>query len=247
MQRYFIHLAYKGTNYAGWQSQPGQPSVQATIKEALTKLNSNQEIEITGCGRTDTGVHASSFYAHFDSAKELDTDHYKHKLNVMLPADIAVFEVFPVEADGHARFSAVSRTYEYHIHRSKNPFITETSWHFSPQLNVSKIAEACKIIASHTDFEAFSKVNTQVNHFNCSIKEISWSETPNGYTFRITADRFLRNMFRAIVGTLIDAGLEKITPPEVDAIIRSKNRSNAGKSVPATGLCLVKVEYPFVA
>jgi tRNA pseudouridine38-40 synthase len=245
MFRYFIHLAYKGSRYAGWQVQQGQVSVQETIENALTQLNSNEKVVITGCGRTDTGVHASSYYAHFDSLKELDCAHLRYKLNIMLPEDIAVFAVLPVQPEAHARFHALSRTYEYRIHRSKNPFLAETSWLFGQQLNLEKIEAACQIIASHTDFEAFSKVNTEVNHFNCTIKEINWSGTPDGYLFQITADRFLRNMVRAIVGTLVEVGLGKITPQEVDSIIRSKNRSNAGKSAPAQGLMLTAVSYPF--
>jgi tRNA pseudouridine38-40 synthase len=245
MQRYFLHLAYKGTHYCGWQIQNGQSSVQETIEKALTRLNSNSRVELTGCGRTDTGVHASSYYAHFDLDTSLSSEDLRHKLNAMLPEDIAIFKVTVVEATAHARFSASSRTYQYHIHLQKNPFLADTSWHFNQSLNLVSITEACGIISAHTDFEAFSKVNTEVNHFNCTIKEISWSETADGYVFRITADRFLRNMVRAIVGTLIEVGLGKTTPRDVDQIIRSKNRSNAGKSVPAHGLILTGVTYPF--
>lgn len=242
--RYFIHLAYKGTRYFGWQIQHGQISVQEEIERALTQLNSNQKIEITGCGRTDTGVHATDYYAHFDSEKELDTAQTRYKLNLMLPADIAIKTIFEVNQNLHARFSAISRSYEYRIHTVKDPFIADTSWYFTVKPDLEKIQEACRIIAAHTDFECFSKVQTDVTNFNCTIHQIDWIQTENGYLLRISANRFLRNMVRAIAGTLLDVGTGKISPEDLHTILASKNRSNAGTSVPAQGLTLTRVDYP---
>jgi len=244
--RYFIHLAYKGTNYFGWQVQPNHKSVQETIEKALTQMNSNQKVEITGCGRTDTGVHASNYYAHFDSAIIIDCDLTRFKLNLMLPSDIAIKSIFPVKETAHSRHDAISRTYQYQIHSLKDPFLSEFSWQLGQKLNLLKINEACEIIKKHENFESFSKVKTAVNHFNCTIQSISWEETETGYLFTISANRFLRSMVRSIVGTLVEVGLEKITPNDVDLIIRSKNRGSAGKSAPAEGLVLTKIVYPFL-
>jgi len=244
MPRYFIHLAYKGTDFCGWQIQSGQKSIQQEIEDALFKLNSNQKIEITGCGRTDTGVHASDFYAHFDSEKNWDTNHLTYKLNLILPDSISVYKTFEVATDLHARFSAIARTYEYHIHTSKNPFISETSWYQKLELDVSKINQACALILNHTNFECFSKVHTDVTNFNCQVMDCIWIKNENGFVFRIKANRFLRNMVRAITGTLIEVGTGKISLEEFKTVLDSNNRSMAGVSVPAHGLTLVKVEYP---
>lgn len=242
--RYFIQLAYQGTHYFGWQIQPNHNSVQAEIEGSLTQLNSNQKIEITGCGRTDTGVHASDYFAHFDLEKEIDPQHWKYKLNLMLPANIAIKNVFAVAPNLHARFDAVSRTYEYRIHTSKDPFVSNSCWVNNLKLDLEKIQQACDSIKLHTDFECFSKVHTDVTNFNCQIHKIGWCETENGYLFRISANRFLRNMVRAVVGTLIDVGTEKISLSDFNEILNSKNRSRAGASVPANGLTLVKIDYP---
>jgi len=243
-QRYFLKLAYKGTRYFGWQIQPNQISIQQEIERALTQLNSNEKIEITGCGRTDTGVHASMYFAHFDTYKKMDPQHLSYKLNLMLPQDIAILEVFEVNADTHARFSATSRSYEYKIHTAKNPFIAETSWFYNVDLDLAKIKEACALLSTHSDFECFSKVHTDVSNFNCTIHYIDWLQTEHGYLFQISANRFLRNMVRAIVGTLLDVGTGKITIEELNEILASKNRSKAGISVPAHGLTLTKITYP---
>jgi len=244
--RYFIRLSYKGTNYFGWQIQLNHKSVQETIEHALSQLNSNQKSDITGCGRTDTGVHSSDYYAHFDSELEVDCEQIKFKLNLMLPKDIGIKSIFKVDSDKHARHSAISRTYEYRIHQSKNPFLSETSWLFAQKLNLQLINEACKILIKNKDFESFSKVKTAVDHFICNIESASFKETDEGYLFTITANRFLRGMVRTIVGTLIEVGLGKIAPNEFEEIILSKNRSNAGKASPAEGLTLTKVEYSFL-
>ena len=245
--RYFIHLAYLGTNYFGWQKQPNQISVQEVIEKALTQLNSNAKVEITGCGRTDTGVHAKNYYAHFDSIHELDVVVYRHKLNNMLPDDIAVFQVIKVEPTSHARFDATSRTYEYEIILSKNPFKSKTAFVFNQPVNIIEINKACELIKSYTDFECFSKVHTEVNNFNCEIYSIRWEQTADGYLFAISANRFLRNMVRAIVGTLLDIGQEKITLDDLEKILQSKNRSAAGQSVPAHGLSLVQIKYYYLS
>lgn len=244
LHRYFIRLAYKGTRYFGWQIQPNQISVQEEIERALGQLNSNNKIEITGCGRTDTGVHASDYFAHFDHAKEIDLDHWTYKLNLMLPEDIAIKKMVEVSPSLHARFDAVSRTYEYHIHTIKDPFKSDTSWFYKFSPDLEKINQACRILTSKTDFECFSKVNTEVNNFNCTIHQAEWLEVENGYLFRISANRFLRNMVRAITGTLIDVGNGKVSLAEFEEIIESKNRRRAGTSAPAKGLTLVRVEYP---
>ena len=244
--RYFIHLSYKGTNYFGWQIQPNHKSVQETIEQALTQINSNQKIDITGCGRTDTGVHASDYYAHVDCDLEFDCEQMKFKLNLMLPKDIAIHSIFKVDPSKHARHSATSRTYEYRIHQSKNPFLAETSWLYAQKLNCQLINEACQLLMKQHDFESFSKVKTSVDHFICNIEKANWTETKDGYQFTITANRFLRGMVRTIMGTLVDVGLEKITPKEFEEIILSKNRNKAGKAAPAEGLTLTKVTYPFL-
>lgn len=242
--RYFIQLAYKGTHYFGWQVQPNQISVQEEIERALTQLNSNQRVEITGCGRTDTGVHASQYYAHFDTTKELDAAQLKYKLNLMLPQDIAILAVFRVHESLHARFSAISRTYEYHLHTAKNPFLSDTSWHYAQVIDMAKIREGCALIEKQTDFECFSKVNTDVANFNCTIQHLSFTQHGNGLILKISANRFLRNMVRAVTGTLLDLGTGKISMTDLQEIVASRDRSKAGVSVPAHGLILTKVDYP---
>lgn len=246
MKRYFLHLAYKGTNFFGWQIQPAHRSVQAVLENALSKLHSNEPIGITGCGRTDTGVHASSYYAHFDSVVEWEAKDLAYKLNGMIGPDIAVFDVIPVEGDAHARFDATSRTYHYFIHREKDPFIQETSWFHKTDLDILKMNAACQILKSHDDFECFSKVHTEVNNFQCDLQNALWIESDKGYIFTITANRFLRNMVRAIVGTMIEVGQGKLEVEDLNRIISSKNRSEAGQSVPAHGLFLADIHYPYI-
>ena len=207
-----------------------------------------QPIETTGCGRTDTGVHAKQFFAHFDFQS---IDHRPwtmdknilRSLNAILPDDIAVRDIFPVAADAHARFDAKLRTYEYYIHFNKVPFKQGYSWELRDKPDIERMNEAAKIIMEYTDFSCFSKSNTQVKTNNCKISAAKWEETVNGIVFRISADRFLRNMVRAIVGTLMMVGRNEIEPEEVRKIIESKNRSNAGTSVPACGLYLTEVKY----
>lgn len=243
--RYFIHLAYKGTNYHGWQSQPDAISVQECLEKALLTLL-RKPISIMGAGRTDAGVHAKEMFAHFDFDLTIDSDKLVHKLNSFLPKDIAVFNIIQVVDDAHARFDATKRTYEYHIHTHKNPFECHDSWQHSLALNIENMNEACKILFDYNDFECFSKLHTDVNTFNCKIYEAYWKQNGNQLVFTISADRFLRNMVRAIVGTMINIGLEKISLDDFKKIIEGKDRAKAGFSVPAHGLYLTKIEYNYI-
>ena len=243
--RYFIRFSYNGTNYHGWQSQPNAVTVQETLTKAMTTVL-NCPIELMGAGRTDTGVHAKIMYAHFDTEIAIDSGNLVHKLNSFLLKDIAVHEIIAVHDTAHARFDATKRTYEYHIHTFKNPFLADLSWYSTSQLDVDAMNEAAKLLLTHTDFECFSKVNTDVNTFNCKVTIAQWSQDENKLIFTISADRFLRNMVRAIVGTLINVGLHKITRVDFQAILESKNRSEAGFSVPAHGLYLTEIAYDYV-
>nr|WP_297307769.1 tRNA pseudouridine(38-40) synthase TruA [uncultured Flavobacterium sp.] len=243
--RYFIEFAYKGTNYHGWQMQPEAISVQEVLTKA-TNLILKDTFELVGAGRTDAGVHASNMYAHFDTEVFFDINEVIRKLNSYLPEDIAIFEIFPVAADAHARFDATARTYEYHINLKKNVFSKDLSWYHFRKLNIEKMNEAAKILLEYEDFECFSKTHTDVFTFNCTITEAFWQLNNNQLVFTISANRFLRNMVRAIVGTLINVGLEKIQVEDIRTIIESKNRGKAGFSVPAHGLYLTKVTYPYI-
>ncbi len=243
--RYFIEFSYNGTNYHGFQKQPNALSIQETLTKALQTLVYNS-IEITGAGRTDRGVHAKQMFAHFDVNQPIDCDGLASKLNSFLPKDIVVNTIFEVSTETHARFSATSRTYKYYIHTHKNPFLENVSWQYYKKLDVDKMNKACQILLNYTDFECFSKVNTEVFTYNCNIKEAQWNTNNKQLIFTIKADRFLRNMVRAIVGTMINIGLGKTTLEQFKEIIENKNRSKAGFSVPAHGLFLEKVEYPFL-
>jgi tRNA pseudouridine38-40 synthase len=243
--RYFIKLAYKGTNYFGWQYQPDAISVQEKLNKALSTLLKTN-IDIVGAGRTDSGVHAKEMFAHFDYETEIDTNKLVHKLNSFLPKDIAIFDLVKVHDDAHARFDATKRTYEYHIHTKKNAFESDDSWYYSLPLDVEKMNEACKILFEYIDFECFSKTHTDVNTFNCKIFEANWKQNEDKLVFTISADRFLRNMVRAIVGTMINIGSGKVSLNDFRQIIESKSRSKAGFSVPAHGLYLIKIEYPYL-
>lgn len=243
--RYFIEFAYNGKKFHGFQSQPDAASVQETLEKALTTLL-RENIVIVGAGRTDAGVHAKQMFAHFNTELEIESDYWSHKLNSYLPPSIVIYRIFKVSEDAHARFDASSRTYEYYLHTFKDAFITEGSWHHSNQLDINKMNEACQILFEYNDFECFSKVHTDVNTFNCKITEAHWKQAGNQLIFTITADRFLRNMVRAIVGTMVNIGLGKIEIADMHEIIKSKNRGNAGFSVPAHGLYLVNVTYPYI-
>lgn len=243
--RYFIEFAYNGKNYHGFQAQPNASSVQETLTKAL-QLLIDKSIEIVGAGRTDSGVHAKQMFAHFDIENSIETSLLVPKLNSYLPKDIVIYAIFEVKEDTHARFEASARTYEYYIHTFKDAFLEDTSWYCFQNLDIDLMNKACQILFEHTDFECFSKVHTEVFTFNCTITEANWKQNGNQLIFTIKADRFLRNMVRAIVGTMINIGSKKTSLDEFVAIIESKNRSKAGFSVPAHGLFLVKVDYPFL-
>jgi tRNA pseudouridine38-40 synthase len=240
--RYFIELSYCGKKYHGWQIQPDAVSVQEKLNNALSTIF-QENIEVVGAGRTDTGVHASQMFAHFDIEKDLKND-IVFKLNSILPNDIAVHQVFLVDDQKHARFDALSRSYEYKIWLGRNPFMLDFSWQIHSQRpNVVLMNEASQLLLNYTNFQTFSKVKTEVYTFNCDVTEAFWELKENELTFYISANRFLRNMVRAIVGTLVDVGLGKISVDDFKAIIESKNRGNAGLSVPAKGLFLTKIKY----
>lgn len=246
LHRYFIWLSYKGTAYCGWQIQPGSPTVQQTLNNALTILL-REDVETTGAGRTDTGVHASTFVAHFDtaqSAEELNLPQLTYKLNRILPADIGIQRIEEVMPDMHARFNALSRTYHYFICRHKDPFQTGRSWLMERRLNLEAMQQAADLLMAYEDFESFSKTNTQVKTFLCKVSKAHWEQEGHMLRFEITADRFLRNMVRAIVGTLVDVGLGKISADDFASIIESKDRNQAGYSAPGSGLFLVDIIYP---
>ena len=244
--RYFIKFAYNGTLYHGWQSQPNAVTVQETLEKALSLLF-KKHIELVGAGRTDTGVHAKEMYAHFDFNEQLETDFWIPKLNSYLPKDIVIYEIIPVTAEAHARFDATSRTYEYYIHSFKDAFLTDLSWYHYYPLDLERMNEAASTLLEYTDFECFSKTNTDVFTYNCKITEAFWQKKGNQLIFTITADRFLRNMVRAIVGTLINIGQGKIEVAQLQKIIESKNRSEAGFSAPAHGLYLTQIKYPYLS
>lgn len=241
--RYFIRLAYNGKNYHGWQLQENAVTVQEVLENALS-LQLNEVIKTTGAGRTDTGVHAREFYAHFDVIKLIqDIPKLVFKLNSFLPDDISVFDIFPVKEEAHARFDAISRTYKYQITRQKDPFNSEFSYYLYGDIDLDKMNEAAKILFDYTDFTSFSKTGTQVKTNDCRISYAKWEQVGNMMTFTITADRFLRNMVRAIVGTLLDNGKGNLDENGFRKIIESRSRSYAGYSVPACGLFLDKIEY----
>jgi tRNA pseudouridine38-40 synthase len=240
--RYFIELSYHGKNYHGWQIQPDVVSVQQKVNHAVSLLF-QQEINVVGAGRTDTGVHASQMFAHFDIENEL-VENAVFKLNSILPEDIVVHKVFLVEDDKHARFDALSRSYEYKIYLGRNPFLLDLSWQIhSQKFDIEQMNTAASLLLKYTDFESFSKVKTEVFTFDCDITQAVWTQNGNELTFSITANRFLRNMVRAIVGTLIEVGIGKKTVTDFREIIESKNRSKAGLSVPAKGLFLTAIKY----
>ena len=241
--RYFIEFSYNGTAYHGWQFQPNAMSVQQVLEEALSKML-RTKISVMGAGRTDAGVHACQMFAHFDVDEPFDKESIKFKLNCYLPKDIAIQSIFEVSAKAHARFNAISRTYKYKISTIKNVFASDFAYHVFFELDLEKMNEACDILFQYKDFQCFSKSNTDVKTYHCDIKEACWKFEHNELVFTITADRFLRNMVRAIVGTMIEIGLGKIEVNQLHEIIKSKDRSEAGFSVPAQGLFLTKVVYP---
>lgn len=243
--RYFIFISYKGTSYHGWQIQPNSITVQKLLDEALTTILS-ENISTTGAGRTDTGVHAMVFCAHFDSiSTDLDTvKNLIYKLNRYLPKDISVASLRKVKPDANARFSALSRTYKYFISMEKDPFSEDSSWHLHGNININAMNEASGLLQNYSDFTSFSRLHTNVKTNICKIYKAGWEENSNQLIFTIKADRFLRNMVRSIVGTMIEIGFGKMDLKEFEEIINAKDRCKAGKSAPAKGLFLTKIEYP---
>jgi tRNA pseudouridine38-40 synthase len=241
--RFFIEFSYSGTNYHGWQRQPSQTSIQERFEDCISKILSSN-ISLTAAGRTDTGVHAKKMFAHFDYDKEFDFLKTIHQLNSFLPNDISVRNIFRVNDDDHARFSATSRTYRYVLINKKDPFMQKRAYYLINKLDIKKMNEACKYLLCNDDFKSFSKSKTDVKTYICDIQEAYWTQVDDDtFIFKIKANRFLRNMVRAIVGTLIEVGQNIITIDQFKDIILSKNRGRAGYSVPAHGLYLSEVEY----
>ena len=245
MSRFFIFLQYKGTVYHGWQKQPNAHTVQQVVDEKLTILL-REKIETTGAGRTDTGVHAKEFAAHFDTDSLLPENkvHFLFKINCLLPPDITVYNISKVKPGAHARFDAISRTYEYHIVTKKDPFNQEYAYYYPWKLNIMQMNVAGKKIMEFMDFTSFSKLHTDVKTNNCKITEAYWQELEGNLIFTVSADRFLRNMVRAIVGTMLDIGRQKISIDDLCRVIEAKNRGYAGISAPAHGLFLTRIIYP---
>lgn len=240
--RYFIEFSYNGKNYFGYQIQPRENSVQEELERALSTIL-RSEIKTTGAGRTDTGVHAKKMFAHFDFAGEI-SEKLVHQLNSFLPPDISVKRIFKVKDNFHARFDATFRTYEYYISLEKNPFNQDSAWQiWKRNLNIEKLNEACQILFEYDDFESFSKVGSDNKTNLCKIYKAEWEQHGSELKFTISADRFLRNMIRAIVGTMVEIGSGKIPPHDLRKIIEKKNRNSAGTSAPAHGLFLVDVGY----
>lgn len=241
--RFFIELAYDGSDFHGWQKQPNAMSIQETLETCLMKIF-QREMEVIGAGRTDAGVHAKRMIAHLDIEENFDPQHLIYKLNRMLPKSIVIHRIFRVQPEAHARFDAISRTYKYYISTQKDPFYRRFSQLITRELDLEKMNQACEIIMNHTDFQCFSKVKTDVRTFNCEIEKAQWEQKGSRLIFTIVADRFLRNMVRAIVGTMLEVGTDKISLSDLKEILKSKNRSKAGRSVEAKGLFLHRIVYP---
>ena len=243
MKRYFFEIAYHGGHYHGWQSQHNAISVQTVVENIMSKIL-RAKVEIFGSGRTDTGVHCEQQFFHADIDGDFDPDQLLLNLNSFLPSDIAIRSVRPVRPGASARFDATERTYRYEINRVKDPFRQGLSWHYYKGVNVENMNQAAALLVGEHDFECFSKVKTDVNHFLCDVKRAAWAEKGDRLIFTISANRFLRGMVRAVVGTLLDVGTGKITQKEFVSIIHSRDRKRAGANVPPRGLYLVRVKYP---
>jgi tRNA pseudouridine38-40 synthase len=244
MNRFFIYISYNGDNYCGWQNQPNGISVQQKIEESLSLILRNP-ISITGAGRTDAGVHAYWMIAHFDwDGENFEPEVLKERLNRVLPYDIAILKIVRVCPEAHARFDAISRTYKYYIIKEKNPFEYPFRYRIASSLDFNKMNDAAQILLKYTDFTSFSKLHTDVKTNNCRIMKAEWAKEGNAWVFTIQADRFLRNMVRAIVGTLLEVGRGKLSLEGFQAVIEAQDRNKAGTSAPAHGLFLVDIEYP---
>ncbi|WP_066440447.1 tRNA pseudouridine(38-40) synthase TruA [Chryseobacterium sp. CCH4-E10] len=242
--RYFIEFSYNGKNYFGYQIQPNAVSVQEEMEKALSTIL-REEIKTTGAGRTDTGVHAKKIFAHFNTEKVFDQD-LTRRLNSFLPPDISVKRIFPVKNDFHARFDATYRTYEYYISLEKNPFTEDSAWqHWRRLLDINPMNDACKILFEYEDFTSFAKLHTDNKTNLCKIYKAEWEQNGSELKFTVSANRFLRNMVRAIVGTMVEIGAGKLKPEDLRSVIENKNRNSAGTSAPAHGLYLVDVGYDF--
>ena len=242
--RYLLELSFNGANYHGWQIQPNSVSVQETIEKCLSTIL-NTKINIVGAGRTDSGVHSSYFCAHFDYNQIInDKSNFIYKSNSFLPKDISISRIYKVKDDFHARFDALSRTYQYKINTFKNPFLIKSSYYLRKDINFHKMNLAALKLYDYKNFKSFSKSNTDVHTFDCTITDAKWSLKANHWVFEISANRFLRNMVRAIVGTLIEIGEGKYDISHLETVILSKNREKAGYSVPAHGLSLTNIIYP---
>lgn len=245
MYRYFVYLAYDGTNYHGWQIQPNGVSVQETLTTALRTFLRDKAIEVTGAGRTDAGVHARLMVAHFDLERMADPLTMADKLNRILPPDISVYEVRRVRENAHARFDATYRTYKYYVTTRKDPFNRMYAWRISRRLDFDRMNEAARTLCDYTDFTSFSKLHTDVKTNNCRIMQARWEPAgEDGWVFTIQANRFLRNMVRAIVGTLVDVGRGKLSVEGFRQVIEKKDRGGAGTSAPGHALFLVDIGYP---
>ena len=241
--RYFFEIAYNGKNYAGWQSQVTGIGVQSVVEEVLSKIFRN-EVKIFGSGRTDTGVHCEQQFFHVDLEKDFDSKMLIQRLNSFLPGDIAIHSIREVKPDISARHDAIERTYEYRITRKKDPLLIGLAWHYFKNIDVEGMNEAAAFLLGEHDYECFSKVKTEVNHFLCEINKAEWKKDGDLLVFTITANRFLRGMVRAIVGTLLNVGIGKTSMKEFQLIIQSRDRKKAGANVPPYGLYLTKVKYP---
>lgn len=239
--RYFIEIAYNGTNYHGWQKQPGQLAVQEVCNDRISVML-GESINCNGCGRTDAGVHASSYFFHFDTPQTLDAN-FAYKLDSFLPKDIRVKKMYSLSKRIHARYDALKRTYEYYLCHGKDPFRIGLVANIHENFDLDLMNEACSILMEYNDFETFSKTHNSHNHYLCDLFEANWREEKDLLIFRISANRFVRSMVRLIVGTMLDVGRGKITPDEFRKIIESHNRKLAGMAVQAGGLYLVDVEY----
>lgn len=241
--RYFFEISYHGKNYAGWQSQSNALGIQAVVEDALNKIL-RAEIKIVGSGRTDTGVHCVQQFFHTDIEQQFDPAHLIAKLNSFLPFDLSIKSIHAVRSDASARYAAIERTYQYKITLTKNPFMQGMALHLFKPVDIQTMNRAASLLVGVHDFTSFSKVKTDVNHFLCDIRSAAWKKKGDELTFTITANRFLRGMVRAIVGTLLDVGFGKIAIQEFKKIIDSKDRRMAGANVPPYGLYLMKVKYP---
>lgn len=242
--KYALLLHYNGGNYHGWQVQKTAVSVQGTLEDRLSQLHGNCPVRVHGCGRTDTGVHAKYFVAHIEVENELNCRVLRFKLNNMLPADVAVYKVVPVYGDFHARFSALSRSYTYYITREKNAYLAAFTAFYKDEFQVDQMNAACRVLLQHKDFASFCKAGAQNKTTLCAVEHAHWRTCDNLLVFEITADRFLRNMVRAVVGTMLEVGTGRLSITEFNNVILAKDRRKAGYSVPGRGLHLSHVEYP---